>query len=95
MVATSSAAHRQHSVAMATMLALGVGHEATLVVAHQLLRNPLGLHALPSVAVQWHHDVDQLITAAIDTPPHRGWQASRHSGAPVPSPAHSRSPTKH
>jgi hypothetical protein len=46
--------------------------EATLVVTHQLLNNPLLPHASPSAVEQWCHDVDQLIIAAINTPLHGG-----------------------
>jgi hypothetical protein len=38
---------------------------ATLAVAHRLLNNPPSVHASPSIAEQWCHDVDQLIVAAI------------------------------
>jgi hypothetical protein len=48
------------------------GVEATLVVAHRLLNNPPSVHASPSTAEQWCHDVDQLIVAAINTPHHEG-----------------------
>jgi hypothetical protein len=67
----------------------GAGPEATLEAARQLLHNPLGLHASPSVAEQWHHDVDQLIIVAINTSPHGGWRANHSGGAPVPSVMHS------
>jgi prepilin-type processing-associated H-X9-DG protein len=45
--------------------------EATLVVARQLLNNPPPPHTSPSVAVQWRHDIDQLIVTTINTLPHR------------------------
>jgi hypothetical protein len=51
-----------------------VAAEATLVVACQLLNKPPPPQASPSVAEQWRHDVDQLIIAAINTPPHGGLQ---------------------
>jgi hypothetical protein len=66
--ATTAAAHRQHSAATMAVLPLGAGPEATLEVARQL------------AAEQWHHDVDQLIIAAINTPPHRGRQTNRVGG---------------
>jgi hypothetical protein len=91
LVATIAAAHRQHSAATVAVPTPGAGPKATLEVAFQLLHNPLGPHALPSAAEQWRHDVDQLIIDAINTP-HRGLQANRLGGAPVPSAAHSRSP---
>jgi hypothetical protein len=50
----------------------GAGTEATLEAARQLLQNPPGLHASSSVAEQWRYDVDQLIIAAINTPPRGG-----------------------
>jgi hypothetical protein len=57
----------------------GAGPEATLEAARQLLHNPLGSHASPSVAKQWHHDVNQLIIAAINMP-HRGGRQANHPG---------------
>jgi hypothetical protein len=51
---------------------LGTGLEATLEVARQLLHIPPGPHASPSAAEQWCHKVDELIIAAINTPPHGG-----------------------
>jgi hypothetical protein len=77
---------------MATVTPPGACSEATLEAACQLLHNPPGLHASPSVAEQWYHDVDQLVVAGINTMPHRGWQAKYPGGAPAPSVAHSRSP---
>jgi hypothetical protein len=71
-VATVAAAHGQHSAATAAMTPPGVGPEATLKVVCQLLHNPPGLHASPSAAEQWCHDVDQLIVTAMNTPPHGG-----------------------
>jgi hypothetical protein len=46
------------------------GVEATLVAVHRLLNNPSSVHASPSVAEHWHHDVDQLVVVAINTPHH-------------------------
>jgi hypothetical protein len=70
--ATIAAAHRQHSVATVAMPPPGASLEATLESACQVLHNPLGPLASPSAAEQWHHDVDQLTVAAINTPPHGG-----------------------
>jgi hypothetical protein len=58
---------------------------ATLAAARRLLNNPPSVHASPSVAEQWCHDVDQLIVAAINTLHHEGGQQE-------PSAVHSRSP---
>jgi hypothetical protein len=41
---------------------------------------------------QWRHDVDQVIIAAINTPPCGGRRMNRSSREPMPSAAHSRSP---
>jgi hypothetical protein len=49
----------------------GAGLEATLEAARQLLHNPLGSHASPSVVEQWRHGVDHLVIATINMP-HRG-----------------------
>jgi hypothetical protein len=35
---------------------------------HQLLNNPPPARVSPSTAEQWHHDVDQIIIAAINMP---------------------------
>jgi hypothetical protein len=70
---TAAAAQRQHSAAMAVVMPPSASPEATLEAAHALIHNPLGLHASPSAAKQWHHDIDQLIVAAINTPPRGGW----------------------
>jgi hypothetical protein len=93
MVATVVAAHRQHSAAMTAVMPPGAGLEATLEAVHQLLHNPLGPHASPLAAEQWHHDIDQLIVAAINTSPRGGRQVNHPGGAPVTSVAHSCSPT--
>jgi hypothetical protein len=45
-----------------------VGPDAALLAARQLLNNPPPARASPSTAEQWHHDVDQLVIAAINTP---------------------------
>jgi hypothetical protein len=62
------------------------GVEAPLVVAHRLLNNPLSVHASPSAAEQWCHNIDQLVVAAINTPHHEG-------GRQEPTVAHLRSPS--
>jgi hypothetical protein len=46
------------------------GTDAMLQMARQLLNNPPSSEASPSVVEQWRHDVDQLVVAAINTPPH-------------------------
>jgi hypothetical protein len=56
------------------------------MAARQLLNNPPPPHTSPSVAEQWRHNIDQLIVAAINTPPHRGRQP--------PSVAHSHTLTE-
>jgi hypothetical protein len=73
--ATGVAAPQRHCSAstVATPPAVAAA-EATLVVAHQLLNIPPPPHTSPSVVEQWHHDIDQLIVAASNTLPHRGWQ---------------------
>jgi hypothetical protein len=72
---------------------LGAGPEATLETVRQLLHNPPGPHTSPSAVEQWHHDIDQLIIATINTPPHGGQRANHSSGVSVPSVAHLRTPT--
>jgi hypothetical protein len=47
---------------------VAVALDAALLAARQLLNNPPPARALPSVAEQWRHDVDQLVIAAINTP---------------------------
>jgi hypothetical protein len=81
MVSTATATHRQHSPATAVVRPPGAVPEAMLDAARQLLHNPPGLHASPSVVEQWHHDANQLIVVAINTMPHRGRQANHPSGA--------------
>jgi hypothetical protein len=53
-------------------LPVAVGLDVALLVARQLLNNPPPTGASPSVAEQWHHDVDQLVVAAINTPHREG-----------------------
>jgi hypothetical protein len=89
--ATAAATHWQHPAATTVVLPPGAGPEAMLEAARQVLHNPPGPHASPIAAEQWRHDVDQLVVAAINTPPHRGRQANHLGGVPVPSVAHSRS----
>jgi hypothetical protein len=91
-VATATAAHWQHSAITMAVLPPGAIPEGTLEVARQLLHSPPCSHASPSVVEQWHHDIGQLVATAINMPPHRGRQANRLGGAPVPSVAHLRSP---
>jgi hypothetical protein len=62
------------------------GVEATLVGAHRLLNNSPSVHASPPTTEQWHHDVNQLIVAAINTPHHE-------EGRQEPAAMHSRSPS--
>jgi hypothetical protein len=45
-----------------------LGPDAALLAARQLLNNPPPVEASPSTSEQWHHDVDQLVIAAINTP---------------------------
>jgi hypothetical protein len=47
-----------------------VGLDAMLLAVHQLLNNLSPTEASPSTAEQWRHDIDQLITATINTPHH-------------------------
>jgi hypothetical protein len=55
----------QRSAGMVRTLPQVVDVRATLAVAHRLLNNPPSVHAFPSIAEQWCHDVDQLVVAAI------------------------------
>jgi hypothetical protein len=80
---------------MAAMPLPGASPEATLEAVCQLLYNPPGPHASPSAVEQWCHDVDQLIIATINTPPHGGVQVDHLGRAPEPSAAHSCSPAMH
>jgi hypothetical protein len=89
-VATAVIAHRQRSSTTTAVPPPGAGPEATMEAVRQLLDNPIGAHASPSAVEQWHHNVDQLIIIAINTPPHRGRQVSRLGGAPVLSVTHLR-----
>jgi hypothetical protein len=92
-VATTDAAHRQHSAATVAITPPGAGPEGMLKAACTLLRNPLGPGASPSTAEQWHHDVDQLIIAVINTPLHGGRWANHSCGMPKPYVVHSRTST--
>jgi hypothetical protein len=49
-----------------------VGPDGALLAVHQLLNNLPPAGASPSAAEQWHHDVDQLIITAINTPHREG-----------------------
>jgi hypothetical protein len=51
---------------------VAVSPDAVLLVVCQLLNNPPPVRASPSAAEQWHHDVDQLVIAAINTPHQEG-----------------------
>jgi nitrogen fixation protein len=93
MVATTTTARRQHLATTVVMTLPGAGPKGMLEAAHELLCNPLGLGASPSAAEQWHHDVDQLIVVAINTPLHGG-RCANHSGWTLElSAVHSRTPT--
>jgi hypothetical protein len=50
-----------------------VGIDAALLAALQLLNNLPPSDASPSATEQWHHDVDQLIIATINTPHLERW----------------------
>jgi hypothetical protein len=83
---TATATQHQRTVRMVWTPPPVAGVEATLVAARWLPNNPPLAHASPSVVEQWHHDVDQLIIAAINTSHHeRGWQepAAMHSCSPL------------
>jgi hypothetical protein len=67
-----TATQHQHTTEMVRTPPPAVGVEATLVTARRLLNNPPSMHASPSTAEQWCHDVDQLIVAAINTVHHEG-----------------------
>jgi hypothetical protein len=86
-MATTAATAIQHqcSARMVRTPPPVAGIEATLVTDHWLLNNTPSVHASPSAAEQWHHDVNQLIIAAINTPYHEG-------GRQGPAAAHSHSP---
>jgi hypothetical protein len=53
---------------MITSSPAALGPDAALLAAHQLLNNPPPAGASPSADEQWHHDVDQLVIVAINTP---------------------------
>jgi hypothetical protein len=88
-VATSPATPCQHTATTTVTLLTVVATKATLVAAHQLLNNPPPPRALPSAAEKWHHDIDQLVIAVINMPPHGGWQANCSGRRPKRSVAHS------
>jgi hypothetical protein len=58
----------QRTVGMTASPQAAVGIDAALLAALQLLNNPPPSDASPSATEQWHHDVDQLIVATINTP---------------------------
>jgi hypothetical protein len=49
-----------------------VGLDDVLLAARQLLNNSPLNGASPSATEQWHHNVDQLVVAAINTPHREG-----------------------
>jgi hypothetical protein len=55
----------QRTARMIASLLAAAGLDAALLAARQLLNNPPPSGASPSVAEQWHHDVDQLIVTTI------------------------------
>jgi hypothetical protein len=72
------------------MMPPGASPVAMLEAVGQLLHNPPSPRASPSAIEQWHHDIDQLIVAAINTSPRGGaagepprWGASDVSGTLV------------
>jgi hypothetical protein len=69
---------------MAAVMPAAVGLEGTLEAVWVLLHNTPGPGASPLVAEQWHHDVDQLVVAVINTPLHGGWRANHSHGTPDP-----------
>jgi hypothetical protein len=60
----------QHTTGTTAPPPATVGIDAALLAVHQLLNNSPSSGVSPSVAEQWHHDVDQLVVAAINTPHH-------------------------
>jgi hypothetical protein len=78
-MATTAATATQHQCSAVTVQTLppAAGVDGTLVTAHQLLNNSSSVHASPSAAEQWCHDVDQLIVAAINTLHHEECDKSR------------------
>jgi hypothetical protein len=67
----------QRTAGMAAPPPVAAGTDATLQVACQLLNNPPPSGASPSVVEQWRHDVDQLMVATINMPPHER-RCARH-----------------
>jgi hypothetical protein len=92
-VATTLATQHHCTATTAVTLPSAMATEGTLVAAHQLLNNPPPPHASSSVVEQWCHNIDQLIVAAINTPPWGGQQANHSGGRPERSVVHSRMPT--
>jgi hypothetical protein len=70
----------------------GAGPEGTLEATRTLLRNPLGPGASLSEAKQWHHDVNQLVVAMINTSLNGGQRANHSHGTPELSPTLSCTP---
>jgi hypothetical protein len=68
-VAATTATQRQWSATTVVTPSPGASPEATLVTACALLNNLPDTEASPEVAEQWHINVDQLIVAAINSPP--------------------------
>jgi hypothetical protein len=68
----TTATQHQRMAEMVRMLPPAMGVKATLVAAHRLLNNPPSVHASPSAAEQWCHDVNQLVIMAINTQHHEG-----------------------
>jgi hypothetical protein len=58
----------QPTAGMTASSPAAVGPDAALLAACQLLNNPSPAGASPPAAEQWHHDVNQLIIAAINAP---------------------------
>jgi hypothetical protein len=67
-----AASRRQRSASTTVVPPPLAATEVMLVVAHQLLNNPPPLHTSPSMVEQWQNEINQLIIAAINMPPHRG-----------------------
>jgi hypothetical protein len=64
---------------------IAVGLDVVLLAEHQLLNIPPPTGASPSVAEQWHHDVDQLIVVAINMPHREGWRQPSAQQSRFPS----------
>jgi hypothetical protein len=71
----------------------GHGHRGYADSCTPASQQPPGPHASPSAVVQWHHDVDRIVIAAINTLPHGWWRANHSSWGPQLSVAHSQTPT--